>query len=68
MDEDEALSYLANGIFTFYRNQARSSDDFEAYAYGLRMKIGISEDIFAARFKRGYEIIMENMANSKKKP
>ena len=64
-NEDEVLRVLARAILSHYRDKEKSADDFESYAYGLRMKLALSDDVFQARFLRGFRVLVEEL---KKEP
>jgi|GEM_PF-5885769 len=60
-NEDEVLRVLARAILAHYRDKEKSDDDFESYTYGQRMKLAISDDVFQARFIRGFRVLVEEI-------
>ena len=48
-EEYRAVAALAESIYRHYEEKSRSADQFEAYAYRLRLRLMISKPILRAR-------------------
>lgn len=61
------IEELAGSLVDAYKGEKiqKHEDPFEEYAYQLKMRIQMNQDIFQQRFVHGYEILMQTLDDLK---